>query len=92
MLYEVITVVLNSLQQGQEYNSTTLDQAMGELDSLLEVLGIDAGDASYVDVSIELDELAESIEKTKYHSEIAQVSTLDILTYSENMSWSYNFV
>ena len=82
-----LDIALNSLQQVQKYNSTTLEQAMGELDSLLEAMGIDAGDATFVDVSLELDELAQSIEKTKCHSEIAQVSTLDILAFSENMSW-----
>lgn len=82
-----LDIALNSLQQSQKYNSTTLDQAMGELDSLLEAMGIDAGNATFVDVSLELDELAQSIEKTKCHSEIAQVSTLDILAFSENMSW-----
>lgn len=83
-----LDAALNALQQSQESNNRALDQALADLDGMLEIQGIDTEEAVAVDVSQDLQQLAHSIDTTQFQSKITKVSTLDILEYSEEMSWT----
>lgn len=82
-----LDAALNALSQSQESNINALDLALAELDGLLETQDIDDKGAAVVDVSQELQELAQSIENTQTQPKIAQVSMLDMLGFSDEMSW-----
>ncbi len=83
-----LDAVLNALQQSQESNNSTLDQALADLDGMLEAQGIDTEEAAAVDVSQELQQLAHSIDTTQFQPKITKVSTLNMLEYSDDMSWA----
>nr|WP_283106444.1 hypothetical protein [Shewanella submarina] len=83
-----LDAALNVLQQSQESNRNALDQALADLDGILVAQGIDTEGTAVIDVSFELQELAQSIEFTKSQPKVAQVSTLDMLEFSEDMSWT----
>lgn len=80
--------VLNGLQQSQGVNNNALDQALADLDGMLEAKGIDTEEADLVSVSQELLELTESIETSQFQPKITQVSTLDMIEFSDVMSWT----
>ncbi|MDX1751491.1 MAG: hypothetical protein R3271_14385 [Methylophaga sp.] len=80
--------VLNALQQSQGCNNNDLDQALADLDGLLEVKGIDKEETALVDVSLELQVLSQLIESSQSQSKIPLVSTLDMLEFRDNMSWT----
>ncbi len=83
-----LETALSELHQSQESNNDALDLALVELDGILEGRNIDTKDAAVVDVSRELEELAQSIEITQSQPKIAQVSSLDILKFRDDMSWT----
>lgn len=82
-----LDAALNTLEQSQESNNNALDQALADLDGMLEAQDIDAEDAAVVDVSQDLQELAQSIGTMQAQPKIAQVSTLDMLQFSDDMGW-----
>lgn len=83
-----LDAALNALQQSQESNNNALDQALADLDGMLEAQGIDTEEAAVVDVSQELQELAKSIDNIQSQPKIAQVTTLNMLKFSDDMSWT----
>lgn len=83
-----LDAAFNVLQQSQESNNNALDQALADVDGILVAQGIDTERAAVVDVSLELQELAQSSEFAQSQAKIAQVSTLDMLEFSEDMSWT----
>ena len=87
-----LDAALNMLQQSQTSNNNLLDQALAELDCLLELQGIDSHLSMDVDVKNELDDLLQSIDLANHHSKIPYLSTLDLLEFNEDMSWDdYQF-
>lgn len=83
-----LDAVLNALQQSQEFNSSALDLALADLDGILESQGIYTEEAVAVDVSQELQQLALAIDITQFQPKITKVSTLNLLEYSDDMSWA----
>lgn len=83
-----LDAALNALHQSQESNNNALDQVLAELDAMLEFQNIDAEGIAEVDVSRELDELAQSIVRTQLQPKMAQVTTMDVLEFNEDMSWA----
>ncbi|MGL5484691.1 MAG: hypothetical protein ACRDC6_00165 [Shewanella sp.] len=83
-----LDAALNVLQQSQKSNNNALDQALADLDGILVAQGVDTEGTAMVDISLELQELAQSIEFTQSQPKIAQVSKLDILEFSEDMRWT----
>lgn len=83
-----LDAALNVLQQSQKSNNNALDQALADLDEILVAQGVDTEGTAMVDISLELQELAQSIEFTQSQPKIAQVSKLDILEFSEDMRWT----
>ncbi len=55
---------LEALLQSQKSNNDALDQALADLDGMLETRAIDPNDAEMLDVSWELEELVQSIDVT----------------------------
>jgi hypothetical protein len=82
-----LDAALNMLQQSQTFNNNALDQALAELDCLLELQCIDSQLSMDVDVNNELDDLLQSIDLAKNHSKIPYLSTLDLLEFNDDMSW-----
>jgi len=83
-----LDAALNALQQSQESTSSALDQALSDLDSMLEAQGIDAEAAMTPDVTVEMHQLMQSIESAPSQSGIAQVASMDMLDFNENMCWA----
>ena len=80
-------ILLNALQQSQASNNSALDQALADLDGILEAQGIDTEETFAVNVSQELQQLSNSIDTTQFQPKITKVSTLDMLEFSVDMSW-----
>lgn len=83
-----LDAALNDLHQSQKSNDSALDQALLDLDRMLEIHDVGAEEAAKVDVSIELEELTRSIENIQSVSKVEKIATLDMLDFSENMNWS----
>ncbi len=82
-----LDAALLALRQVRESNDSDLDQALADLDKMLESQGIDPEAAGVVDVAEELGELERSI-KENQQPKVALISTLDMLNFDENMSWA----
>lgn len=83
-----LDAALNELQQSQKSNNSALDQALADLDNIIEAKGVDIEETDLLDVSQELVDLEESIKLTVSQPKVAQVSTLDILEFTEEMNWT----
>lgn len=78
---------LRELCNEQSSTLNSLDKALTEMDSMLLELGIDPKLVEEVDVSQELEELSQQAEANLSQLEIAPITTLDILEFSNDMSW-----
>ncbi|MBP4042941.1 hypothetical protein J9885_17290 [Aeromonas sp. SrichE-2G] len=80
--------VLNALQKSQQFNNDALDQALADLDIMLDNQGLNSQLAENIDISQELLVLDNSITHSKVDMTITQVTLLDNLDFNRNMSWA----
>lgn len=82
-----LDTVLNALQQNQQSNNDVLDQALADLDMMLDSQGLNSKLTENIDITQELRDLDSSIALSQFKPTIAPVTLLDILCFNKDMSW-----
>lgn len=83
-----LDAALNALQQNQESNNEALDQALADLDIMLDSQGLNSQPGDDIDITQELLNLERSIEHSQASPIIAPVALLDTLDFNTEMSWT----
>ncbi|HHF2891539.1 TPA: hypothetical protein ACPJZ3_003618 [Vibrio diabolicus] len=79
---------LNALQQSQQSNNDALDQALADLDMMLDNQNLNSPLVENIDITQELLDLDSSIAHSQIKPSIAPIALLDTLDFNENMSWA----
>ncbi|MEI8630871.1 hypothetical protein [Vibrio sp. M60_M70] len=79
---------LNALQQSQQSNNDALDQALADLDMMLDNQNLNSPLVETIDITQELLDLDRSIAHSQIKPSIAPIALLDTLDFNENMSWA----
>ncbi|EPP5329886.1 hypothetical protein ACUSRP_003705 [Vibrio alginolyticus] len=82
-----LDIALNALQQSQQANSDALDQALADLDVMLDNHNLNSPLVENIDITQELLELDSSIAHSQIKPSIASIPLLNTLDFNENMSW-----
>jgi hypothetical protein len=83
-----LDAVLNTLQKSQQSNIDSLDQALADLDMMLDNQGLNPQLAKNIDIAQELLVLDNSIALSHFELTITHVTLLDNLDFNKNMSWA----
>ncbi|MBL0457030.1 hypothetical protein JD499_07395 [Aeromonas enteropelogenes] len=83
-----LDTVLNILQKSQQSNNDALDQALADLDMMLDNQCLNFQLAKNIDITQELFVLDNSIAHSHVEPTITKVTLLDNLDFNKNMSWA----
>ncbi|MBS4704809.1 hypothetical protein Q7I15_04730 [Aeromonas veronii] len=83
-----LDAALNNLQKSQQSNNDSLDQALANLDMMLDNQGLNPQLAKNIDIAQELLVLDNSIAHSHFEPTITHVTLLDHLDFNKNMSWA----
>jgi hypothetical protein len=83
-----LDTVLNALQQNQQSNNYALDQALADLDIMLDNKALNSLLAENIDITQELLDLDSSIAHSQVKPTIAPITLLDTIYFNKNMSWT----
>ncbi|MFS1906257.1 hypothetical protein BCU30_008650 [Vibrio lentus] len=83
-----LDAALNALQENQVSNNEALDQALAELDIMLQSEGLNSCITNDIDITQELFDLERSTKQSQISTSVAPVALLDTLDFNSNMTWT----